>query len=412
MNLATNPHQKQVANLGKTALIVSAAGLLFLGGYTSGQISSRQQDRVDPVTGGGEELALENFELLVGINDLLQEFYFQDEYPEAEALVEGAAKGLVGSFNDPYTTYYTPEDWADLQSENSGQFQGVGIVLVQRDSFAQVETPIAGSPAARAGLLADDLIIAVDGESVADLSIGEIAELIRGEAGTAVELRVFRSSADEELDFTITREEIDLKSIEFSREETGAGARITITKFTESNLSEFRSQWDRAVDQVLSTDSEFVILDLRNNTGGWVAGAQYVLEEFLEEGTVILREVDKDGEEKETSTSRTGRLVDKPMIVLVNGGSASASEIVAGAIQDLGRGELIGTATRGKGVEQTVQETPDGGRLFIVFKQWLTPSGRNLSQSDALQPDIVVEFDADYFAEGGDNQLEAAVNQF
>lgn len=362
---------------------------------------------------GGDDFGPEDMSVFWEVYEDLQQNYIDKDLPENRVLVEGAIKGMIRALDSKYTTYYTEEEWEAILQGNSGQFEGVGIKLVMGDEYAIVESPIAGSPAEAAGIQADDRIIAVDEEDLAGISLGEVAQKIRGEKGSTVTLTVFRPGTNETLDFDVVRDSIDVDSVEYESVSEGVH-KLTISQFTESSFSEFQQQWLDAVAQIEAEDGgegEKVILDLRNNTGGWVDAARFVLGEFLPNESVILKEVDRDGEEKIVLTNRSGSLQNAQLVVLVNGGSASASEIVAGALQDKGRAKLIGEPTLGKGVEQTVIETSDGGSVHIVFRKWLTPEGRNLSEEEALVPDIEVERSSEDIQNRRDPQLDRALQE-
>jgi carboxyl-terminal processing protease len=358
------------------------------------------------------DITAEDFNLLLEVYGDLQKYYIDSDLPDKDKFVASAAKGLVNALEDKYTEYYTPEEWQQIQEGNSGKFEGVGIKLTPGEGYVQIESPIKGGPAEAAGIMARDLIIKVDGKEVGGYSVTKVAQLIRGEEGTEVNLKVYRPDTEEQHEFEIERSRIDLKSIDY--QVVGRALHIEVTQFTESDMAEFKSQWNRAVEVAKSRELngksfDGVILDLRNNTGGWVSAARMILEEFLPEGTVILREQDRNGTEVQIKTQRAGELQDVKLVVLVNEGSASASEIVAGALQDLGRAKLVGKSTVGKGVEQIIETTSDGGSIFIVYKKWLTPNGKNLSDENALKPDVEVDLTIDDLKVGRDPQLEEAL---
>ncbi len=403
-----------VSQVSPVRILLGAMLLIsfFLGGFAISRLTLpvNVSNRVDAAAAiASSDLSSSELDFLIELHGYLKQSYIDQKLPSGQEFVAAAAKGMLEALGDRYTSYYTQKEWADLQDTNAGKFEGIGIKLIAGEEFVQIETPIVGSPALAAGLQSLDRIIEVDGQSVKAKNISEVAAMIRGQEGTKVKLKVYRPSSDNEISFEVTRQQIRVKSIELKKA-ANKGSQLVLSRFTEQDMTEFRTLWDEAVSQIISDNSDYVILDLRNNTGGWVSAARYVLEEFLPEGQVILREVDRSGNEIEIRTTRSGRLQDKKLILLVNAGSASASEIVAGALQDLGRAQLVGTATLGKGVEQIVQNTSDGGALFIVYKQWLTPKGKNLSDGDALQPDKMVELDQEAAKNGKDNQLEAAVN--
>jgi carboxyl-terminal processing protease len=387
-------------------------GLVFLFGAVFGGVVSVNSPLLNTraksnYSYGSKDLSQSDLQLLTGIYNILDQNYLKKTLPTDKAFTEAAAKGMLNALKDKYTNYYTKEEWDDLQNSNAGLFEGVGIKLLQGETYPIVESPITGSPAAQAGIMPLDVIVKVDGVDMRGKSIVETAQKIRGPKGSKVKLTLYRDKDQKQLDFEVERKEIDIKSIEV--EKVGEGYRLQISKFTESDMSEFESQLNSAVVEINNGHGKFVILDLRNNTGGWVSAAKLVLEEFLHKDTLILKEVDRDGNVDEVRTEREGRLTSIPMMILVNEGSASASEIVAGALQDYDRAKLIGKSTVGKGVEQTIVETPDGGRIFVVFREWKTPKDRSLSADHALQPDAEVDLSTKDLEQGKDPQLQKAL---
>lgn len=360
------------------------------------------------LSGSSSYLSNNSFDLLREIYSKLKDNYLQEKLPSERELIEGSAKGLISALNDRYTNYYTAAEWAEIQSSNAGNFEGIGVKLIPGEEYVSIETALAGSPAANAGLAAQDLILEIDGQSAKGLSSTKVAEKIRGEKGTEVSLKIYRPETEKTIDFKIKRAQITMKSIEYRKLEKN-GLQIIVSRFTDTDIAEFQRLWREAVNAAKVQDARFIILDLRNNTGGWVSAAKYLLEDFLPKDTVIFKEMDRNGNTEEFRTERDGELKDTPLAVLVNEGSASASEIVAGALQDIGRAKLIGKPTLGKGVEQTIQNTSDGGVMFIVFKRWLTPKGKNLSEQSALKPDKEVNLTIEDIRNLRDPQLAEAV---
>lgn len=328
--------------------------------------------------------------------DLLWEIwgYLESQYidrsVDGQALLYGAAKGLVSGLDDPYTSYLTPEETQQYFSSNKGEFEGIGATLKMEGDLVAVESPIDGAPAQKAGIKAGDIILTVDGDDVQGLSVVQVASEIRGEAGTNVVIGIYRPDGDERLEITVERSKIDLDNIELRKIENGV-AEVKIYKFTEESVEAFNSSWDNIVEQMLAKDVNKVIIDLRNNPGGYVNSVEYVLGEFLKKGQVVFKEEDRNGKIEEFKVARNGKFTDVELVVLVNGGSASASEIFAGAIQDHGRGKIIGQGTVGKGVEQKLITLSDGSTLQLTFQRWLTPNGKNISADDPISPDIEVE---------------------
>jgi len=355
-----------------------------------------------------KDLSVTDFSFLVEIYSKIAGNYLAPKLPDKNTMVEAAAKGLVAGLGDKYTNYYTKSEWAEIQKSNAGVFAGVGIKLQLNDTYVEVETPLVSSPAQQAGIMAGDIILKVDDKSVEGKSVAQVAELIRGEENSKVKLGLYRPETQKNLDFELTRKKIDVKSIEYKKVGDN-GMQISISKFTEDSLVEFQRQWTEAVNAAKTDKVNYVVLDLRNNTGGWVSGAQFIMEDFVPAGTVIAKEVDSKGVSTELKASRSGALLDIPLVVLVNGGSASASEIVAGALQDLGRAKVVGEPTIGKGVEQVIEQTSDGGVIFVVHKRWYTPNGKNLSSESPLKPDETVDITTEDIKTKRDPQLDKAI---
>lgn len=401
----------------KILLATLAIMLIFLVGHISAVIIYEKDSKLEQIVGASNRQGTNNdknldptdMDLFWEVYDQLDQNYLDKELPADQQLVESATKGLVAGLQDKYTNYYTREEWQELQAANSGRFQGVGIKLLPSESYVFVETPIVGSPAQKAGIMAQDNILEVDGAKMEQVSVAKVAEKIRGPKGSKVKLKIYRPKTGETLDFELERAEIDVDSIELKQLSDG-GYQLIISKFTESSYSEFQTQWLNTVESIAKDSPRYLILDLRNNTGGWVDAAKFVLGEFLPEQSLVLIEEDRTGDRVKFYTDRSGKLTKVPLVVLVNSGSASASEIVAGALQDSGRARLVGEPTLGKGVEQRVISTSDGGSLHVVFKKWLTPQGRNLSNEDALKPDQEVKMSTKDTQAGKDPQLEAAQN--
>lgn len=356
---------------------------------------------------GQSDLSVNDLQIIAELYADLKAQYINPDLPTKESFISNAAKGFLLTLEDKFTNYYTKAEWEEIQKNNAGEFEGVGIKLRLVETAIQVETPLVGSPAAEAGVMPLDIIKKVDDKDLKGLSLVEVAKLIRGTIGTKVKLEIFRPSDAKEYSFTIERKAQQSKSVTYK--ENSGGVVISIARFIGSSPIELQQQWDEAVNFSLEKQAKFIVLDLRNNTGGWVSSAKYVLEDFLPNQTTFLKEVDRNGKEDVLQTQRQGKLVNIPLAVIVNEGSASASEIVAGALQDYKRAQLIGKSTTGKGVEQTMVSTSDGGVLFVVFKRWYTPNGKNLSADKALQPDQTVELTADDVKIGQDPQLLAGL---
>jgi len=315
--------------------------------------------------------------------NLVKENYYKQPVSDQD-LFYGAISGMVAGAGDPYTTYFNPEQAKEFQSALSGTFSGIGAELGMRDGQLVVVAPLEDSPAMKAGILAGDSIWAIDGTETAGMAVEQAVSHIRGEEGTQVTLTVSHDGLGEAEDIVITRGVITIDSVKW--EMTGDGiAVISIYEFNDDTSSLF----NQAVNDVLAKDTKGVVLDLRSNPGGLLASAVDVASAWVGYQPVVSEK----GQEKGGTFSGVSapRLSGIPTVVLVDGGSASASEIVAGALQDYGLATLVGTQTFGKGSVQDYQTLPDGSAIKITIASWFTPKGRTINET-GITPDTIVEF--------------------
>ncbi len=306
-------------------------------------------------------------------NAVNDEFYYRPLDKQAE--VYGAAKGLIQSLGDDYTSFQTPQEAQGEQSIMQGNFEGVGIYIGQRNDLPTVIAPISNTPAERAGIRARDIIVGVDGRDVTKFTIDRIANIVRGPAGTKVTLTIVRGNAPA-FDVTLTRARIEVPSVTFKM--VDGVAHIEVSIFNDKTTPELDAALQKALDQ----NAQGIVLDLRNNGGGYVVAALEMLGRFLPAGSVAFYESHKSDHSDDrpqmvianAPSSLDVEAIRKiPLAVLINGGSASASELTSGALQDYGRATLIGEQSFGKGSEQHVRQWPDGSSAHITFAHWLTP---------------------------------------
>jgi len=301
---------------------------------------------------------------------------------DAEKFTAGAIKGGLEALGDPYTNYFTDEEYKGFLESLNGVFYGIGAYLEQDGNFVVVASPIKNSPAARAGLQTGDRLLEADGRSLMGLTAETAVQYIRGEAGTSVVLKVERPSENRTMTLTITRELIDLPEVEGKMLADGIG-HITISRFGDTAVRTFYS----TVEELKSQGAKGLVLDIRQNGGGYVNGAIDIASAFLPAGKTVLWEVGKQGKSEFKSS---GRLINLPTVVLVDGGSASASEILAGALQDHKVAPLVGTKTFGKGTVQQLLSLSIGGAMKVTVAEYLTPNERHVHKI-GLKPDYVVE---------------------
>lgn len=354
-----------------------------------------------------------DFSLFWKVWDTLSAKYFDKTRLVPSQMVYGAISGMVSSLGDPYTVFLPPSQNKVVEEDLSGSFEGVGIQIGYKGSQLAVVAPLPGSPAEKAGVKAGDFIIGIKDElkkidrGTVGISLPEAVQAIRGSAGTRVTLTIIREGSDQPIVIDIVRANVQVPSV--TLEFVGPNkdiAHIRLMKFGSDTLSE----WDSKVSEILSKNSvKAVILDLRNNPGGYLQGAVDIASDFIKTGNVVVIEQRSDGTKKDYKVeSRLGKLTDLPVVVLVNGGSASASEILAGALRDDLGAKLVGETTFGKGTIQEPEDLDGGAGLHITIAKWLTPSGVWVNEK-GLDPDIKIKIDPNATS---DAQLNAAIQLF
>ena len=317
---------------------------------------------------------------------------------EGPLLMTGSLKGMVNSLGDPYSVYLDPKMYSELMLETKGSFGGVGIVLGVKDKQLTVVAPIEGTPAETAGILSGDLIVKIDGQDTKDMALDEAVGKIRGKEGSKVTLTIQRTGQEAE-EYSLTRATIVLKSVSGKILENGIGY-IRLSMFSETTGNDFTQKMSELTEQGMTS----LILDLRNNPGGLIGESVKVARLLVPQGPIVSV-IGKDGE-RETSQSYLEK-TPLPLVVLINGGSASASEIVAGAIQDTSAGKLIGVKTFGKGSVQRIIPLDKDSAVKITIAEYHTPKDRSI-HGKGIEPDIVVEMPKDKDAKS-DPQLDKAI---
>jgi carboxyl-terminal processing protease len=334
--------------------------------------------------------------------NLVNDHFYGDTSDET-ARTHGAIKGSLAALQDPYTLFVEPQQRDREQEELRGSFGGIGALVERTPDGRIILTPMEERPAAKAGILPGDELVAVDGVSLTpDMPFDDVLATVRGEIGQTVELTIRREGEAELLVFKVKREEIVTPSVTWELASPGIGY-IKLSIFNERTNDELRD----AVRELQQQGAQAYVLDLRNNGGGLLTAAVDVASQFLQDG-VVLYERKNDGEETSYPVKRRGVLPQDPVVFLVNSGTASASEIVAGAIQDYGRGKLIGTKTYGKASVQLLFDLSDGSSLHVTNAHWLTPNRHEIDGA-GLTPDITVEFSDEDRQNGRDPQLDQAI---
>ena len=341
-------------------------------------------ERAVPKVGAvAKDAAYENLQVFTNILAIVQKNYVEDV--TTEQLIDGAINGMLTSL-DPHSAYLTPDLYKELQVDTKGTFGGLGIEITVRNSVLTVVSPIEDTPAYRAGVKAGDMIIKIDGQFTKDMTLVDAVKKMRGPKGTKVMLSIKREGVNEIFDVSMVREIIKIQSVKSKTLEKGYGY-IRVTQFqerTDGDVERVLEGWTR------EGGLEGVVLDLRNDPGGLLTQAVKVADTFLDSGLIVYTDGRLENQKQKYFAHRPGSFVDFPMVVLVNGGTASASEIVAGALQDHKRAIILGTTTFGKGSVQTILPLDDNSALRLTTAKYYTPSGRSI-QATGIVPDIVMD---------------------
>jgi carboxyl-terminal processing protease len=351
------------------ALVVGAVGVLFWA--------------ISPIGSTVPPQTYEKLRIFTDVVSIVQKNYAEEI--ESKEIIYNAIKGMLKGL-DPHSSFMTPEDYKEMQVETRGVFGGIGIEIGMRDDILTVIAPIEETPAFRAGIKAGDKIIKIEDKFTKGMTLLDAVKLMRGKRGTEVTISIMRKGLKNLKPYTITRDIIKIKSVKFRELEEGFGY-IRIAQFQEKTTSEV----DKALKKLGSMDGKLkgLILDLRNDPGGLLIQAVEVADKFLASGMIVYTKGRAPGQDMKFEAKEEGTHPDYPIIVLVNGGSASASEIVAGALQDQNRAIILGTQTFGKGSVQTIIPLSDGSAIKLTTSKYYTPSGRAI-QARGIEPDIIV----------------------
>ncbi|MBA1334243.1 MAG: Carboxyl-terminal protease [Firmicutes bacterium] len=362
-----------------------------------------------PVPGGNVILSardynnLKEMNKLLGIKEFLKDYYYKDI--DMDKLQEGAIRGMLESLEDPYTVFMNREEYDSFMTHTMGTYEGIGLVVEKgEDGYITVVAPIEDTPSERAGIKSADKILKVDHKDVFGDQLEQAVSMMKGPGGTKVILTIIREGVENPFDVTITREEIRLKTVKSQVLEDDIGY-IRISTFDEKTYDDF----NKALKDLSKSGIKGLLIDLRSNPGGLLDVVVDIADVLMGKGLIVYTE-DRQGNRKE-EVSDAGE-IGLPMAVLVDGGSASASEILAGALQDSGTGVLVGTKTFGKALVQTVQELKDGTAIKVTIAQYYTPKGRSI-QGKGIMPDYVVELPEDAvmgeYKQGRDPQMAKAI---
>lgn len=374
--------------------LCGALAMLLAAGAVSCSLGNDTKEETAQAISGETESKLEELQKLIDEN------YLGDI--EEKDLQSGIYEGYISGLGDPYSVYYNEEETKELQESTSGEYEGIGAVMTQNmdTGIITISQIYPGSPAELAGLEEGDILYKVEGKDVAERELTDVVCDIKGKRGTEVELTVIRGDGAEELTKTAVREKVEYPTVEHEMLEQGIGY-LRILEFDTVTYDQYMA----AFEDMESQGMKGLIVDLRGNPGGSLTTVCDILDEILPEGLIVYTE-DKSGRREEIKSDGK-RQIDIPLVVLVDRNSASASEIFAGAVQDYGMGEIVGTTTYGKGIVQQIFDLEDGTCVKLTISEYFTPKGRSIHEV-GIEPDVEVEYVFDEENPDADNQLEKA----
>ena len=367
----------------------------------------------DAVSGSYKSNTVVDKEFEDKVNNLtsyIDTFYLDADKVKKEDLQNGMYKGLMNSIDDKYAQYYTPDEYNDFQETNNGQYGGIGAYVSQNSDTGDIVivNPFDGAPAKEAGIKPGDIIVDIDGTSVVGMELSDAVTLMKGEPDTDVSVKVLRDG--EYIDVNITRKEVDVPTVKHEIIENGDIGYIYVSGFDKVTSTQFR----QALDDIEAKNAKALIVDIRDNGGGMLDVVVDMLDRLLPEGLLVYTETNQGRDEEYYSTNE--EYYDKPMAVLINGYSASASEVFAGAVQDYKAGTIIGTTSYGKGIVQSIfslNKDGDGSAIKLTTARYYTPNGRNI-HGIGITPDITVEYNDELVEERDglyyDNQMLMAIS--
>ncbi|PIP27973.1 MAG: peptidase S41 [Candidatus Moranbacteria bacterium CG23_combo_of_CG06-09_8_20_14_all_35_22] len=383
----------------------------FFLGYKKGQDETHSKNREVLL----EKAIIENkalpqgekvdFAIFWKVWELVKEKHVEKNNLDAQKMVYGAINGMLSATGDPYSSFFNPEESRMFSQDIAGSFDGIGAELGIKDEILTIIAPLDGSPAQKSGLRSGDKILKIDGKSSLDLTIDQAVNLIRGKKGTSVELTIFHENDQETVEVTVIRDTIKLDSAKVEFKDDGI-AYLKIIKFSD----DVDDQFNLAMNKIITNKSKGIILDLRDNPGGLLDKSISIASRMMPKGKIVVLEEDSSGKKENIYTFGGDKLSSIPMVALINEGSASASEILAGALRDNQEIVLIGEKTFGKGSVQELVDLPDGSSVKITVAKWLTPKGEYIMDK-GISPDIEIKMTPEDYENKRDPQLEKALEE-
>ena len=405
----THPEDAHVGVKIVAALLVVA--ISYMVGFKAGEQGYTIEPKEFKVVNKKNQVATVDYQLLWDAMEILNK-KFIDKPINPQKMLYGAIRGAVASAGDPYTDFFEPKALQSFKTDLKGSFGGIGAEIGKKDGVIVIISPIDDTPAKKAGLLAKDIILQVNGKSTAEWSVEQTVDQIRGEKGTKVTLSLYRAGKDKPFDVNLVREDIKVKSVKWEIKNVQKDGKdkkiaiITLSRFGDDTKALF----DKAVNDILTKSVDGIVLDLRNNPGGYLQTSVDLASNWIERGKNIVSEDNSSGSKQQYVATGNNRLSAYKTVVLINGGSASAAEILSGALHDYKIAELIGEKSFGKGSVQELIDLKDGSAIKVTIAKWITPNGRNLNK-DGLEPDIAVKITEENITKNQDPQMEKAMEE-
>lgn len=415
MEIPTNNTPDSVDKLKSAKKYVAAflvLAVVYLGGYQVGRKGFVFEPKTFEVINQKDQPGKVDYSLLWKTMELLDQKYI-DKPADQQKMLYGAVSGAVASLGDPYTVFMPPRELTNFKTQLAGSFGGIGAEVGQKNGNIVIIAPLDESPAEKAGVKAGDIVAAVNGEITSGWTVDQAVEKIRGPKGTDVTITFVREGLGKPLEVKITRDTIVIKSVKWEFKEVDSNgskkkiAVISINEFGDNTVPLF----NQAIQESLSNNVDGIVIDLRNNPGGYLQSAVDLASNWLKKGELVVTEAHSDGSKKTYNANNSNpRFAGMKTVVLINGGSASASEILAGALKDHGMAKLIGEKSFGKGSVQELTDLPGGSALKVTIAKWLTPSGASINKN-GLMPEIEIKLTEENTKDGHDPHMEKALEE-
>lgn len=393
--------------IATVAVLLAISVGSFFGGLNMGKKGFVYSGHDFQIVNQNNQTHVVDYNLLWQVLDTLNQKYIDKPIDQQKALY-GAVEGAVASLGDPYTVFFDPQQYNDFKTQLAGSFEGIGAEVGLKEGNLIIVAPIAGAPAEKAGLKAGDIVLKIDGTDTNGMTLDDAVNKIRGPKGTQVKLTIFRPSTNKQSDITITRATIAITSVKWSYKTTTTGKKIAViqvSQFGDDTIDLFR----KAVDDIQTQNVSGVVIDLRDDPGGYLDDAVQLSSYWLDKGQLVVSEKHSDGSDIQYTAKGGNVFKGMPTVVLINGGSASASEIMSGALHDHGDAKLVGQKSFGKGSVQELIDMPQNTALKVTVAKWYTPDGININKN-GIEPDIKVDFTAEDAQNNKDPQMDKALD--